>query len=1111
VIARRAPWGRVVAVGLLACLSGRSAAAQIGAGRIAVVVTAPTGAALPGATITVTALATNLARRVVTADHGEAIATSLAPGLYKVQVELSGFKTVERTGVTVTTGETVRVEVPMELGALAETLTVRGDAPILRSETSGLGQVLDNQKVMQLPLNGRNFITLAQLVPGVTLPPGTLLPRINGGRPRTNEYLFDGISVLQPEPGQVAFYPIPDAIQEFKIETNSPPAEFGRFNGGVVNLTTKSGTNGFHGTGFDFIRNEAMNARNFFQTSIPDKPKFRRQQFGGVLGGPVVEDHTFFFFDYQGQRQNIARTVFANVPTALQRQGIFTEAVGGRVPALFDPASGTSNRTPFANSTIPMDRWDPAARALLVRYPMPTTSGMANNFSRTADEAVDQDQFDARVDHRFGLHDQAFARLTNFRETFLPVTPLPDGSGTATGAAGPQDTNAWSFASNYQHTFSAKLLNEFRFGDTRRSVARQPALLDGTVSSALGIPGIPTTAQFASALPLFSIAGYTALGSPANTASDFSTSVTEIADNVSWFKGAHAFKFGADLRWERLNVVQPPSPTGTFTFTNVFTDQVGAPSNTTGNALASFLLGQVGTFGIDLQTNVIQNRAHFFEFFAQDDWKVTDRITVNAGLRYTLNFPSTEANNQVSVFNLQTQQMEYAGVNGFPDAARDLQKNNFGPRLGIAARLTDKTVARVGYGLIWIEMAGITTPFTTPSFPFVQNVTQRTLDNVTPAFVLSQGPSIVPVGPTPNAGLGQSVFSVDRDLGSGYVQQWNASTQREITTSTAVEIAYVGSKITHVGIPDNNINQLTVEQLALGSQLTARVPNPFFGIIPRNSSLGDPTITYGQLIRSYPMYTGVSLYRNNVGTTIYHGLTAKVEQRLTHGVSFIASYTRSKLVDDASSVFDASIQTGLPNVYQAADSFNRALERDYSNGDMPHVFSASAVWNLPFGQDRAQHPGGALGALVNDWQLAGVLVLQSGMPIVVTQATNNNAFAGFGIQRPNINGDPELPKDERTPQRYFDTSVFSNAPQFTLGNASRNPVRGPGYRNVDLSLVRRVPTGRTTSLEVRFEVFNVFNWPFLGAPNGSFGNAAFGSITSAGDPRVIQLGIKWLF
>jgi hypothetical protein len=408
-------------------------------------------------------------------------------------------------------------------------------------------------------------------------------------------------------------------------------------------------------------------------------------------------------------------------------------------------------------------------------------------------------------------------------------------------------------------------------------------------------------------------------------------------------------------------------------------------------------------------------------------------------------------------------------------------------------------------------MAGITTPFRTPVFPFLQTVSLRTLDNINPALVLATGPTVVPVGLTPDAGLGQGVFSVDRGLGSGFAQQWNVSLQRELGANMAMEFAYLGSQIARVGLPDTNLNQLPTELLSLGTALTQRVPNPYFGVIPRSSSLGDPTIPYNQLLRAFPQYTSVSMYRNNTGTTNYHGFSGKLEQRLSRGLSYLVSYTRSTLKDDASSVFDASILTGPVANYPVADSFDWSRESDYSTGDIPHVVAVSAVWLIPVGRGQANSPGGILGAIVNDWSIAGALTLQSGVPIAVSQATNNNLFAGFGVQRPNITGDPELPADERSVNRWFDTSVFSTAPQFTLGSASRNPVRGPSYRNLDLALSRRVPTSAGTALELRVEAFNVTDTPAFGAPNGSFGSPAFGTITTAGDPRVIQLAAKIIF
>jgi len=1053
--------------------------------------------------------ATALSRSTTTDEEGAFSVPALPPGVYEIRTDAAGFRPLRCSGITVETGETVRIDLVLEVGRVSEAVTVTADASLLRSASSGLGHVVDSRTIVDLPLNGRSFIALTGLVPGVALPPGSSLPRINGGRPRTNEYLFDGISVLQPEPGQVAYFPTIDAIQEFKVETNSPPAEFGRFNGGVVNLTTKAGSNQFHGTIFEFFRHEALNARNYFAPA-GDKPAFRRQQFGGVLGGPLRADRTFFFGDYQGQRQTIARALISTVPTALQRQGIFTEPIGGRVPTIYDPATtashgaGVYTRSPFAGNTIPVDRWDPVARSLMDRYPLPTGSGTANNYRRLTDEAVDQDQVSGRIDQRLNARgDRAFGRLTYFRETFLPATPLPDGSGTTSGTLGPQETHAWAFASAYQHAFSDRALNELRIGDTRRSVRRTAVRLREQASDALGLPGIPSGAQFDTTLPTFLIAGYQQLGSPPNTATDFATGVTQVADTFTWLMGRHTLKLGGDLRWERLDVVQPPSPTGSFTFSSLFTDLPGVSG--TGTPFASFLLGQVQQFSIDLQQERIRQRAHIQEYFVQDDWRLSSHVTVNAGVRATLNFPSTEKNNQAAVFNLDTEQLEYLGRDGHSRAARELHPLNLGPRLGVVARLTDRTVARLGYGLIWIEQAGITTPFTTPVFPFLQTVSQRTLDNVAPAFQLAHGPSVAPIPPTPDAGLGQGVFSVDRDLGSGYAQQWNASAQRAVTSNLTVEVAYVGSKITRVGIPDTNLNQLTVDQLALGPPLLKRVPNPFFGEIPRSSSLGDPTIPAAQLLKPFPRFTTVSLYRNNVGTTIYHGATVKVAQRPVHGLSYLVSYTHSRLTDDASSVFDASILTGPVASYPVADSYNRHLERDHSTGDIPHILVASAVWDVPI------RTNGLRGALLNDWSISGVATLQSGVPIAVTQATNQNAFAGFGTQRPNLVGDPVLPASARSPGRWFDTAAFAAAPQFTLGTASRNPVRGPAYRNLDLALMRQVHLGAGSALELRLEAFNVTNTPLLGAPNGVFGSAAFGTITTAGDPRVLQIAAKMRF
>jgi hypothetical protein len=1110
------------------------------------------GAVIPQASVRVTQDATNQTVASATGATGLFTLTNLKPGLYTITVEAHGFKTFVRGGVQLVTGERTHLDIALDPGQVSESVRIIEDASPMRTESGSLGQVISSRKIVDLPLNGRNFLSLVSLSAGVAQPPpttaGPSFPRINGGRPRTNEYLFDGISVLQPEPGQVAFFPVVEAIQEFKVEVNSPPAEFGRFNGGVVNLTTKSGTNNFHGSAFEFLRNEALNARNLFAPATatnPKKPVFRRNQFGFVVGGPIIKNKTFFFGDYQGVRQVIGRVRTSTVPTFAQRQGNFASSLGAllflqpngsigttvtpnpvnvidtngntiqaRVGQLFRP----SDHRAYAGNQIPTVTFDPAAASLLQRYPNPTSAGSANNFTRIGNEPDEQDQYDVRIDHSVSGNDQLSGRFSYAKDVTSPVTPLPDGSGNITsGIIGPTGTTAQSLVLSYTHIFNPTLLNELRVGYTRRKIDRQATTLDSSPSDSLHIPGIPTNGAFENTLPTFTIAGLQQLGSAANTASNFRTDVTQVFDAVSTQRGRHSFKFGIDWRWERLDVIQPASPTGNFSFNTLFTNSQAIPtigsalSSFTGNSLASFLLGQVQNFSIDIQQNVIQPRAHSMEYFVQDDFKATSRLTINAGLRYTLNFPSTEATNQGAVFNLQTQQLEYLGQNGFSESARRLHKLDLGPRLGIAYRVKDETVIRAGYGVVWIEMAGITTPFTTPQFPFIQTVSQRTLDNINPAFLLSSGPSVAPIPLTPDAGLGQGVFSVDRDLGSGYAQQWNFAIQHQLTKNMVVEAAYAGSKITHIGIPDVSINQLTAAQLALGPALLQRVPNPFFGQIPRSSSLGDPTISVAQLLKPFPRFTAVSLYRNNVGNTNYNALQAKLEQRFSRGLSFLVCYTRSKLIDEASSVFDASILTGPIANFPVADSFNRKLERDLSNGDIPNVLVASFTYELPVGKGKRFNPGGVLGAIFSDFELAGVVTLQSGLPLAVTQVTNFNAFAGFGTQRPNLGANPNLPSSQQTTAQFFNTAAFTVAPQFTIGTSSRNPVRGPKYQNADLVVIKRVFFGESTNLEFRAEAFNVTNTPPLGAPNVVLASPGFGSITSAGDPRVIQFGLKFNF
>lgn len=1110
------------------CLTAPLLHAQSGSGDLTGTVTDSTGAAVGGAKITIQSQSTiGVTITTETTTTGDYAAASLRPGVYTIRVAATGFVTVERAGITIKTGERQRADIALQPGSAGQTVNVTADTSLLTTESGAQTTVIGREMMTALALNGRNMISLTTLVPGVSLPPGTLLPRINGGRPRTNEYLYDGVASLQPEPGQVAFFPIIDDIDEFAIMSSGISAEFGRFNGGVVNVATKAGTSNLHGVIYEFLRNEAMNARNYFTPATPAKPIFRRNQYGGALGGPLLPRRLFFFTDYQGTNQAVGVVRTSTVPTRAQRgnpdaNGNPTTGFNFGTTAIYDPATTvqtgpTFTRTQFANNTIPLNRVDAAALALLARYPLPTGNAAANNYVRVGNDIDHQNQFDIRLDAQMTANDHGFARYTYFHDVEQPVTPLPDGSGTITGTIlstgnviGLSRTLGQQYVANETHSFNPRTVNEARFGYTRRALSRSGVLLPGTASATLGIPGIPTNAAFNNALPVFAIAGITQLGASTSSFSNFSTNVTQVFDMITRVQGRHALKAGIDLRWERLDAVQPPNPTGNFGFSTLYTNQSGVTNS--GNSLASFLLGQVNTFSIDLQSSTIRPRAHIAEFFLQDDWKATPRLTVNAGLRWTLNFPSTEAHNQGAVFNLATQQYQYLGQNGFSRSARELHYGNFGPRLGFSYMVTPKTVVRSSYGIIFIEQTGITTPFTTPQFPFLQTVQQSSLDSIHPAFVLSNGPSVAPIPRTADAGLGQGVFTVDRKLGSGYVQQWNLTVQRELARDLAIELAYTGSVITRVGIPDTNLNQLTVAQLAQGAALTATTANPYDGQIPTSSSIGGKTISVAQLQKPYPRFLTVSSFRKNTGRTNYNAAEIKIEKRTSYGLTALLSYTHSKLMDDASSVFDSSVLTGPVANFPVADSFNPSLERDVSLGDMSNITAGSIVYAIPMGKGHRIAQSGILSALLGGWTANGIVTLQSGMPFAVTQTTNFNAFAGFGTQRPTINGKANLPASQRTVARFINTSAFSITPQFKLGNASRDLARGPAYRDLDLGLAKNTRFTERLMLELRGEVFNVTNTPAFAQPNATVGAANFGTITATtADPRVAQVAAKLHF
>lgn len=1019
--------------------------------------------------------ATRVRYNVATDERGAYHILGLPAGRYILSVQQAGFRTYRQSGITLRLADRTAIDVKLEVGLPDQSVEVTAGAALLQTGTAEVSLNVEAKKITALPLDGRNFIPLVTLAPGVALPNGNFLPRINGSRPRTNEYIYDGISVLQPEPGQVVFYPIVDGMAEFKLNVNAYSPEYGRSSGGTVMVIGKSGSNQFHGSAFEFFRNEALNARNLF-AQPGATPQFRRNQYGLTLGGPIQDNKTFFFVDWQGTRLRAGLTRFSVVPTLAQRQGVFAQPI-------YDPA--TSPRTQFPGNNIPSSRFDSLGSLILSHYPLPNVAG-ANNYVRTATEPDNQDQADFRIDRYFGEKHRVFGRYTYFRDNDTPVTPLADGSGSLTsGVIGHALTRGDAFVGDYNWTLSPSALNQLRFGYSRRDL-NQASLQNGGVT----IPGLPAN-SFGSVLPIFTVTGLQQIGPTTAANSNFATSVTEYLDTFTLVRGRHTLKFGIDIRREALDVLNPPNPTGSFAFTTTGSNAAGVTGS--GNALASLLLGQVNAFTIDIQKNVIQPRAHIAEAFAGDDWKLTPRLTLNLGVRYTLNFPSTEQHDQGAVFNLNTQVLD------FPHTARELECCDFGPRVGLAYRATNHIVIRAGFGMVYFEQSGITTPFTIPQFPFIQTVGQQSQDNVNAAFGMSKGPAVQVSAPNANSGLGQGAFGVDRNNGSGYSQQWNFSVQRTIGKDWNFDLSYLGSKNTRLGIPDANINQLPSQYLSQGVALLTRVANPYFGQIPASSSLGTATIAQQQLLRPYPRFTNVALFRNNVGNSKYNAAALKLEKRLSHGLTLNGAYTFSKLIDDASSVFSQTIFTGpVLNSTGAADAFNRHLERDVSSGDIPKVFALGWVYDVP----RVWKIAG--------WQIAGLVRVQAGDAVAVTQATNNNGSLGFAVQRPNRIGDPNQ-FDGRTVGKYFNTAAFSGVPQFVIGNSSRNPVRGPGLQNADLMIGKVFRITERMAIEFRAEAFNVSNTPALNDPNGSFGSAAFGSITSAGNPRDFEFVAKFKF
>ncbi len=1076
-----------LAVLLAFWLSGGLLHAQRDTGTIIGAVLDGTGAGVPGAAVTVTNSLTNVKITITTDANGDYIASPLRIGTYRVEAEIAGFKKTVEDGVVLRVQDRLRIDLHLEVGAVTERVEVTAVETLLQTQTSSLGQVFETKQVHDLPLNGRSYIQLITLTAGAFVPQkmNTIWPdafvAINGNRAHENTYLLDGVNNNTSDNNNPAIIPPPDAIAEFKVSTNSLAAEFGRAAGGAINVVIKSGTNQFHGNLFAFHRRDSLDANAFFNSGRP-KPHFRQNQFGGTFGGPIKQNRTFFFVDYQRTAIRQARADVGSVPNPDERAGDFSRVAN----LIFDPLTSRPNpagsgfiRDPFPGNIIPDARISSAAKRVLGLFPAPNVPGArTNNFIGNSPLRTDTHEFDVRVDHQQSAQDSFFARGSAvFRETlnpgvlWTPATPSGGGSRTPGGL-----TPGRGAAAGYTHVFSPRLVNEVRAGFARLYWflnVWDPSIFGGAL---LGIPGIPATSP---GWPAFNITGWTSWADAGpNTRGK---NVFHYFDNLSYTRGKHSLKMGVESRFVQFNLNQGGGARGSFSFNGVFTQQPFSPTGT-GYGPADFLLGYANTASIAVSTGTGE-RIRTFSGFLMDDWKATNRLTLNLGVRYDLVTPPFEVRDRERSFDLNKGVLVFAKPGSWRDRAfNDLKKNDFAPRIGLAYTLTPKTVIRSAYGMFWAyedNLSGLGAG----GYPWAISAVYPS-DQINPssAINLDRGvpPNWIQFSPTAPPNLG--VRGID-NFKPAYIQQWNFTLEREIG-SVLLGASYVGNKGT---------------KLARYLQRNQPLPGP--------GNINDR--------RPYPGYGTVSMVESS-GNSIYHGLLLKAEKRFSRGLSFLASYTFSKAIEDSGSPALDSTSAGSD---QPQDPRNLRAERGLSPHDVRNRFIVSYTYELPFGKGRPYMSNASKLAetVLGGWQVNGITVLQSGRheTIGVSFDASNTGSSNY---RANALRSPDLPSSQRTVSRYFDTSAFAIPAPYTYGNAGRNTVEGPGQVNFDFSLFKnfrlRERAGNFGNNEIQFraEFFNLLNTPQFQIPNRLVGTPQFGSITDVVNyGRQIQLALKFRF
>lgn len=1047
----------------------------------------PTGAVVPNAAVLITGAETGELARTLTSDEtGAATAPLLRPGAYKVTVTAQGFKRLERTGITLRVDDALALRLTLEPGGVTESISVTAEAELLEERTHSVGQVVDDRTMQQLPLNGRNYLQLGNLTAGAV--PNTRSRdrtfSAYGNRGLQNAFLLDGARNQNYLRGldnraRDAMRPSLEAIAEFKVQTSNFSAEYGASAGAVVNVVTKSGTNEFHGSVFEFARNSAFDARDFFTPADRGKPLYVQHQYGGALGGPVKQNRAWFMGSYQRTHISEGDNIVTTVPSVDQKNGMFgATRIYDPATTRANPAGAGSVRDQFPNNVVPASRFDRVGKGLVDRYPNPQFAAAARNYVNIPIHGTRYHNATFRGDLRVTDKDSLFGRFSFDDGTFNRKSSLPEPATTGTI----RDQPARSVGFGYTRVVTPTTVNELRFAWNRVSVVQ-----DGTLARDEVIPGA-LAADVTSSMPQFNPTGYTGLGSePAsfgNLPLDKSSGVWNVSDNVSSVRGKHTLKAGFDFQLIRVITSATLQGRGSFGFTGVFTQNpLSRPG--TGAPIADLLLGLPNAITIGTR-GVSQEREKNYYWYFQDDWQVTPTLTLNLGVRYELTTPFYEIDNRLA--NLITDygdplfgQYILAGDGRRPRSLQDTDFNNIAPRFGFAWRTpAPGLVVRGGFGIFYGQDEGFgVSQRTTNNPPFVGfggfNVTSDQL-NISSTIPLSSPLPARPAPADPSAFTLSPTSTVQLRSWTNrytlpYVQQWTLSLQKELTPGLLWEVNYVGNHGVKLwGVYEGN----------------QPVPGP--GAV--NSRRPLSAYTRGSIIRAEPWVQST-----------YHGMSTRLERRFSKGLSFLASYTYGRSLDLQSNVdlCDGCVNSSGAGTIQNVN--NRRANRGPSDHNVPQRFVFSGGWDVPF---KRENP------VLGGWTLSGILSLSSGLPFTLNLPFDN-ANTG-NVNWPNRISDGRL--ENGTIDRWFDTNAFAFPAQYTFGNAGRGYLTGPGVKTVDFSLQRnfKLPINDASRLEFRAEAFNAFNTPQFGIPGATLQTPQFGVIGGTASPaRQLQFGLKLLF